>query len=621
MTEIDIFENYKYELELNEYSPRIDQNTKLITIQLKPHQLACLTKAKIMEQYGNLYYNIDKNKHNDIFNTGLDGEYKINTNIGILGDIVGYGKTLTALGIVSSCELDDIYLNKLSIKSYISNNNYSYFSYSTNNTNIKKNRNIIDSSLIIVPRGPVYMQWIKTLKNDTNLKYLAISDLNFIKKNLPNPESEDFTNEMIYEYFSKYDVVLIKNTTFDVLLKYYNTNGNYYYSSSFNILTRWKRIMIDEAHDLVKLIPLLHYYYLWLISGTYEDLYNSIRSHNSLLYDVRQIFNDIKNIKLMLIKCNKDFVRSSFKLPIPIEKFYLCKMSYQYLAIKDFVTNSIIEKLNANDVSGAIRELGGKTESEDNMIELLTQEINNDIDNKKKELDYVRVLSIPEEIKQNKINKLNNEITQLENKLLNLKTRISELSSKICSICMDVLDKPFILKCTHSFCGICLINWIKKNNNCPECRNYVNTEDLIGIDNEKKRLDIENEEQSILSKNQTLINIIKKKINGKFLVFSQYENGFNNIINELKNNNISYAELKGNTSHMMNVLNDFRNLKIKVILLNTYYAGSGIDISFATDVIIYHQMGLYKHQAVGRAQRVGRIDKLTIHNLCYEQEL
>jgi hypothetical protein len=32
-------------------------------------------------------------------------------------------------------------------------------------------------------------------------------------------------------------------------------------------------------------------------------------------------------------------------------------------------------------------------------------------------------------------------------------------------------------------------------------------------------------------------------------------------------------------------------------------------------------MGLYKNQAVGRAQRVGRIDKLTIHNLCYEQEM
>lgn len=615
MSNIDTFENYKYDLELNEQSPRIDQNNKLITIQLKPHQLACLTKAKIMEKTGNIYYNIDKNKHNDIFNTALDGEYKINTNIGILGDIVGYGKTLTALGIVSSCKLDDIYLNKLSMKSYISNNNYSYFSYSTNNTNIKKFNNIINSTLIIVPRGPVYMQWIKTLKNDTNLKFLAIENLNFIRKHLPNPEMDDFSNRKIYEYFSKYDVVLIKNTTFDVLLKYYNTYGDYYY------LTRWKRIMIDEAHDLVKLIPLLHYYYLWLISGTYEELYNSIRSHNSLLYDVRQIFNDIKNIKLMLIKCNRDFVRSSFKLPIPTEKYYLCKMPYQYLAIKDFVTNSIIDKLNANDISGAIRELGGKTESEDNMIELLTQEINNDLENKKKELDYVRLLTIAEDVKINKINKLNNEIEQLNNKLTNLKTRISELSSKICSICMDVLDKPFILKCTHSFCGICLINWIKKNNNCPECRTNVKTEDLIGIDNEKNNVNIEKNVEQILSKNQTLINIINSKKEGKFLVFSKYENGFYSIINELKDNNIEFAELKGNTSHMMNILNNFRDSKLKVILLNTYHAGSGIDISFATDVIIYHKMGLYKHQAVGRAQRVGRIDKLTIHNLCYEQEL
>jgi SNF2 family DNA or RNA helicase len=72
---------------------------------------------------------------------------------------------------------------------------------------------------------------------------------------------------------------------------------------------------------------------------------------------------------------------------------------------------------------------------------------------------------------------------------------------------------------------------------------------------------------------------------------------------------------------MMNILNSFKNSKIKVILLNTFHAGSGIDISFATDVIIFHSMGLYKTQAVGRAQRVGRIDKLFIHNLCYEQEI
>tara|TARA_B000000437_G_scaffold219150_1_gene200076 strand:- start:4685 stop:6532 length:1848 start_codon:yes stop_codon:yes gene_type:complete len=604
---------YNYDLELDENSPSIKQSS-LINIQLKPHQLVCLSKAYKMEKTGCINYNIDSSKHNDIYNTCLDGSYKINTNIGIIGDIVGYGKTLTALSIVASCKLNDIYLNNLYEKSYISNQNYSYFSYSTSNNKIKQFNKIIDSTLIIVPRGPVYIQWVKTLKQDTNLKFIAIENLNFIKKNLPNPD-DNIRNNDIYNFFSDYDVVLIKNTTFDVLLKYYNNN-----SYNYNYLTRWKRIMIDEAHDLVKLLPLLHYYFLWLISGTYEELLYSIRSQNSLLYDIRQIFNDIKNIKLMLIKCKKEFVRNSFKLPIPEEKYYLCKMPINFLAIKDYVNNSIIDKLNANDINGAIKELGGKTESEENIVELITRDLYNDIENKKRELEYVSDLVINEDVKLSKINKINNEINNLNEKYNSLKNRVSELSNKTCSICMDILDKPIILKCTHSFCGLCIFNCIKNNkSNCPECRANINIDDMIAIDNNKNEIDKDNTTK-ILSKIDTLIEIIKSKPNGKFLIFSKYENCFINIIDNIISNNITYAELKGNTSHMMNILNDFKNSKIQCILLNTLHAGSGIDISFATDVIIYHSMGLYKVQAIGRAQRVGRNEKLYIHNLCYEQE-
>ena len=604
---------YNYDLELDENSPSIKQSS-LINIQLKPHQLVCLSKAYKMEKTGCINYNIDSSKHNDIYNTCLDGSYKINTNIGIIGDIVGYGKTLTALSIVASCKLNDIYLNNLYEKSYISNQNYSYFSYSTSNNKIKQFNKIIDTTLIIVPRGPVYIQWVKTLKQDTNLKFIAIENLNFIKKNLPNPD-DNIRNNDIYNFFSEYDVVLIKNTTFDVLLKYYNNN-----SYNYNYLTRWKRIMIDEAHDLVKLLPLLHYYFLWLISGTYEELLYSIRSQNSLLYDIRQIFNDIKNIKLMLIKCKKEFVRNSFKLPIPEEKYYLCKMPINFLAIKDYVNNSIIDKLNANDINGAIKELGGKTESEENIVELITKDLYNDIENKKRELEYVSDLVINDDVKLSKINKINNEINNLNEKYNSLKNRVSELSNKTCSICMDILDKPIILKCTHSFCGLCIFNCIKNNkSNCPECRANINIDDMIAIDNNKNEID-KNNTTKILSKIDTLIEIIKSKPNGKFLIFSKYENCFINIIDNIISNNITYAELKGNTSHMMNILNDFKNSKIQCILLNTLHAGSGIDISFATDVIIYHSMGLYKVQAIGRAQRVGRNEKLYIHNLCYEQE-
>jgi SNF2 family DNA or RNA helicase len=72
---------------------------------------------------------------------------------------------------------------------------------------------------------------------------------------------------------------------------------------------------------------------------------------------------------------------------------------------------------------------------------------------------------------------------------------------------------------------------------------------------------------------------------------------------------------------MLNVLDRFKKGITKIILLNTQYAGSGIEINYATDVIIFHSMGLDKQQAIGRAQRVGRTSILNIHNLCYEDEM
>ena len=126
--------------------------------------------------------------------------------------------------------------------------------------------------------------------------------------------------------------------------------------------------------------------------------------------------------------------------------------------------------------------------------------------------------------------------------------------------------------------------------------------------------------KGILNKEDTLLEIIKNKPDGKFIVFSRVD-VFTNIIKILVSNGITFAELKGNTAHMMNVLKDFKNGIINVILLTTQYAGYGIDINYATDVIIFHSMAVDKQQAIGRAQRVGRTNNLIVHNLCFEHEL
>jgi SNF2 family DNA or RNA helicase len=96
---------------------------------------------------------------------------------------------------------------------------------------------------------------------------------------------------------------------------------------------------------------------------------------------------------------------------------------------------------------------------------------------------------------------------------------------------------------------------------------------------------------------------------------------FGKLSKVLNDHNITHTEIKGSTTHMMNILQDFLDKKIRVILLNTYHAGCGIDISSATDVIIYHSMPHEKIQAIGRAQRVGRTEQLTIHNLCFPNEM
>lgn len=182
---------------------------------------------------------------------------------------------------------------------------------------------------------------------------------------------------------------------------------------------------------------------------------------------------------------------------------------------------------------------------------------------------------------------------------------------------MELITNPILIECTHIFCGGCLMKWFKTNNNCPCCRTMINSMDkLIAIVDTNNKTE---KEENILNKEDTLLKILNSKPTGKFLIFSKNENTFDNIKSLLTD--YKYDMLKGNTSHMVNVLNKFKNGELNIIFLNTQYAGSGIDISDATDIIIFHKMGIDKEQAIGRAQRVGRTTELYIHNLCYEHEL
>lgn len=629
---------FAYDIELHSGAPRCNQPAR-ITKSLKPHQLACIHKAIKMENEGVIKYTISNDSYRNLYQDtnyyrnmmhNFTGDIQVSTNIGIIGDIVGYGKTLTALGIVAQNPLENIHRNDVKTHAFHSNRSYNYFISETTNTSIPRQENMINSTLIIVPRGPVYIQWEKTLKESTTLKYLAIDNLNYIKKHLPEHNTNNMQENI--DFFNQYDVVLIKNTTLDALFGHYN----FYFDKSSSFINKWKRVMVDESHDILNRIENFNYMFLWLISGTYPALCMKSSSSATIYYNIKDILKE-EHINYLLLKCTKDFVKQSFKIPALVEKYYLCKLSRHLQVIRNFISPAVLEKINANDISGAVKDLGGKNETEDGIVKLICADINKDISNKQKEKEYVSSLDIAEEAKAIKIKNIDTEINVLQEKLKNLMDRVSEINSKSCPICLDTISHPVILECTHVFCGSCLIEWLNNSNNmqkrCPECRaNIKSTKQITAIVADKNvevqaniiskvSTNFEKLGKGILNKEDTLLEILLSKPNGKFLVFSRVDNGFTKITEMLNENNIRYGELKGNTNHMMNVLNEFKSGNIKIILLNTQYAGSGIDISYATDVIIFHSMDIDKQQAIGRAQRVGRSDSLVVHNLCYEHEM
>ena len=598
-------ENY-YDIELDENSKLAIQSSK-INIKLKPHQLTALNKAIEMENNKILKYKI----HN------TENHIEISTNVGIFGDMVGYGKTLIALALIAINNVENIHINNTYSKTFNNCKNYSYLNISSVNSLIIPSNNIFNTTLVIVPRGPVYVQWENMIKTHTSLKVLSIENLTFIKKHLPRFTGKN--REEIINYFNNYDLVLIKNTTLKLLFNYYYHDGNY------NIINSWRRVIIDEAHDIINHLKIhINYNYLWMISGTYEDLLKKVyNSNNSLIYSntAKELMND-EFINLMLVKNNNNFIKNSFKLPEAIEKYYLCKLPNNINVIRNFITDSILDKINANDITGAIKELGGKNETENDIIDLVSKELKRELFNKQAERDYISNLDITIEQKNAKLKAINNEIENQEEKIKNLTERISYISSKTCSICMELMTNPIMIECTHIFCGGCLFKWLKNNNSCPYCRKSINSMDkLIAIVNDNNNDENTNTTKEILSKEDTLLKIINDKPDGRFLIFSKNENSFEKIKTELIKNSYKYELLKGSTSHMINILDKFKSGEINIILLNTQYAGSGIDISCATDIIIFHNMGIDKQQAIGRAQRVGRTTELYIHNLCYEHEL
>lgn len=321
----------------------------------------------------------------------------------------------------------------------------------------------------------------------------------------------------------------------------------------------------------------------------------------------------IKNIEKILNSKKTELLEIELKIKNEKEIFEKEKLILQnYLLDKDILEETD-EIIGINGLDNSIINIYELNEKYHELKE------NYEIQKKILETQNNKKYSIKTSIKKN-----NEKLITEKNRHDSLKERITNIKEKNCPICLEKTDKPTIVPCCkNAYCFKCLMYCLNMNGQCPLCRTSCKFNECTVIDNNHEEVELKDNEGKLLKKIEKIIELVKdNKENKRFLIFSSYENSFEEISDSLIKNDINFSMLKGSTGRIKNIIEDYKNNKTSILLLNAKYFGSGLNLQMTSDIIMYHRMDKeLEKQIIGRGQRLGRKGALRIHYLCHENEM
>jgi hypothetical protein len=579
-------------------------------------------------------------------NTSLNGKTignsKLYTKYGILGDSVGVGKTFMVLGHIGLIKADRNIIDFPNFNMYSNKNMYSLES------NIVKDISNV-GCLIIVPHT-LFRQWSDEITTKTNLKVALM-------KTKKNVWSDKFMSEV-----KAADLVLISNTLFKEL---------YVRSQELNLF--WNRIYIDEADTVELTSSLLRNplptNFIWLITASFSHLlfpnhyhlyiynatYNAFKLKHTIPTEMdsflqqtnrpnQQLFyltvytrsskylNEILNGSHPLrghsiIRCSKNFINKSISLPQLFSQIIMCKPSLSHTLVYDVISSSVRQLLNAGDVKSALEQLGVKTENNQSLIQAVNESKIKELERLEKTYEFKQSLEYSSvQIKEISLKNLKDKIDHLKEQMASLKERVENYKNDVCPICYDEPNDAILTSCcSRIFCALCVLQSIARNPTCPLCRTNMSPASLKKLTTENvvvsNAMDIQDVNQP-KKKIDTFFEIIEKNPNGKFLVFSRFDNSFFKVLDGCKERNLIAKELKGSKDMIASTLKNFKEGNINILVMNTLQMGAGLNITEATHVILLHSMTHEEEkQILGRAYRVGRTNELHFIKLLYPDEI
>lgn len=563
---------------LTEDDSRITQPSN-IKISLFNHQKTIIKKMSDIEQTHTIETNL----------------YTLHTNMGILCDKVGAGKTLSIVSLLASQPPPT---NKCQI-SKTNNTPFMQLTY-------KVDTGPASSNLIIVPHSLV-PQWIETLKL-SSLKYHKIqkkAELDFLG----------------YDDIKKFDVILLSSTHingfFGKWLMISNTDAG-----------RWNRIIIDEPHVISGLkIDFFDYTnFVWLICATPEsiisDAYKIIFKYLFGKCNRENSFFDSEK-QAVCVKNKSSYIDKSIKL-IPFKITSVQCLTPAFINILgSSIPSRALELLHSGSTSEAISYLNCNADTSDNIVKSLTNYYRNKLTNLNFKIQYIHQINISDRDREERLKQPLIDKEKLEQTIQGIKDRIENASNDLCPICFDNFNVPVASNCCQNiFCMECLLQCASRTKKCPLCRDKIDTSKLHAIVSENETTEQTTTTDTLPTKDDSLVDILKNAESfKKFLVVSNYDSTFTNIQQKLLDNNIKFSMISGTSAHIQKVIRDYVSGEIQVILLNSTHFGSGLNLEMTTDVVIYHKLKKSTEtQVIGRAQRLGRTSQLNVTYLKHTNE-
>lgn len=642
--------------QLDENSPVIPQPHGL-KIKLRPHQLTSLASMRSLERDSTIIIDHPdeqsklwptmRGRISDV-NDLKESTFVIETNSAILSDKVGSGKTFMIIGLILAQNTPESHNRHI---------------MGTDHFAIKMihSKPVEKVNLIVVPHN-LSNQWsrfcdkskLQYLELNTNADFNVFFDIDHVDKQefnagrpftiyskskrknvkITSAKSGSKTNkrpsDIVFER-KTLNVVKIQNIlrTYNVFIL--NINRYRFFKQIF-YNKQWSRVIIDEM-DSANIPTSFDEYgnFNWFVTATPTAIF-----HKSCRRYVNKIFGYNQNLLDYFVIKNKDeFVDKSMVLPQPY--VYMMKTMLQRVVnvIKDLIPHDVLILINAGNLKEAVSKLNCDTDTEENIVKVLTDKIKIELHNLKEELAYTkRIRAVDQEANEKKIKKIEEEIRKIKAKLELIKERINSIKEECCFICADTFDTPTILDCCKSvFCFKCLIQALKTaDNKCPYCRHVIKShKEYHVISAESKKIvkkPVKTSKGKLFGDMEKtdaleflLTYIAKTEQTPRILIFSDFTQTFDKIIKNIANAKLQYALLSGIPAHITNVIKQFEDGDTNILMLDSKHYGSGLNLQCAEYLILFHRMlPELETQVIGRAHRFGRKKPLKIIYLINDSE-